>query len=178
MTTQEQATAHSDTSVVVTRTFDAPREAVWRAWTEPELWSQWFAPEPMTGRAEIDLRPEGRYTFTMIDADGTEYTSAGRYLEIEAPERLVYTDEVTDPSDFVDMVNDARGAALGTPVPEGIATVTLRDLGGRTEMTFAEEFDSKGTRDAWVQLQMIEGLDAGFAKLERMLTAVAAGPSN
>lgn len=170
MTSRQEATANSDTSIVMSRTFDAPREALWRAWTDTEMWAQWFAPEPMTGRAEADVRPGGRYRFIMVAPDGTEYATVGSYLEVREPERLVYTDSTEEmPSEFVDMVNDARGQAHGTPVPDGEATITLEDLGGRTKLTFAETFDSKATRDAWIEMQMIEGLDAGFDKLEQLL---------
>jgi len=171
MISREQATSAGARSIEMSRVFDAPRDAVFRAWTDPQQWAQWFAPEPLTGRAETDPRPGGSYEFVMIDQDGSEYTSVGVYQEIVEPERIVYSDSVDQmPSGWIEMLNEARGAEKGAKVPDGLATVTFEDVGGgRTKMTFHEDFDSKATRDAYVEMQMIEGLDAGFDNLERQL---------
>lgn len=165
------ATSQGDRRIVMTRTFDATPQEVFRAWTEPELWAQWFAPDPMTvPRAETDPRPGGRYTFVMRDEDGNDYESTGEFVEVDAGRKIVYTDSSESmPASFTDMINEMRGQEPGTPLADGIATVTFEDMGGRTKMTFSEEFDSQGTRDAWVQMQMVEGLDQGFDKLERLL---------
>ncbi len=144
---------------------------MFRAWTDPELWAQWFAPAPMTvPRAETDPRPGGRFAFVMRDGDGNDYESTGVYEEVAEPTRLVYRDSVeTMPDSFLDMVNEARGEAAGTPIPDGIATVTFDAVEGGTRMTFSEEFESAALRDAWVQMQMVEGLAEGFDNLERLL---------
>lgn len=162
----------NDRRVVVDRTFDAPREALFEAFTDPKLMAQWFAPEPLTvPLAEIDARPGGRYTLVMRDEQGNDFTGVGEYREVVRPERLVYTDSSAEmPSGFLDMVNEARNMPHGTPVPDGIVTVTFEDAGGRTKVTYMEEFDSPATREAWVQMQMVEGLEGGFDKLEKVLT--------
>lgn len=167
-----EATAHGDHLVVVSRTFAAPREAVFDAWTDPEKWAKWFAPEPMTvPRAETDPQPGGRYVFVMRDQEGNDYMSTGVYREVSRPERLVYTDSASEmPRDFLDMVNEARGALPATPIADGIVTITFEETAEGTKMTFSEEFDTKSTRDAWVELQMVEGLEAGFDALEKLLT--------
>lgn len=166
-----EATSHGDRSVVVSRTFEAPRADVFRAWTDARVWAQWFAPEPLTvPRAETDPRPGGRYTFVMRDPEGQDYESRGEYLEVDEPALLVYSESSEAmPRSFTDMVNELRGEPAGTPIPEGMATVTFEETDGRTRMTFSEEFDSRSTRDAWVQLQMVEGLSAGFDQLDRIL---------
>ena len=171
MTTREEATAASDRTVVVTRVFDAPRELVFKAWTDAELMAQWFAPEPLTvPRAEIDLRVGGRFTLVMRDPDGNEFPSTGEYLEVVEPERYVATDSVEImPAMWLDTVNEARGQAPGTPVPDGITTVTFEDFGGKTLVTFSEEWESKAMRDAYVEVQMIEGLDMTLDNLEKLL---------
>ena len=176
MTSREEATAASDRKVVVTREFDAPRELVFRAWTDPELMAQWFAPKPLTvPRAEIDLRVGGRFTLVMRDPEGNEYPSTGEYLEIGEPERYVATDSVEAmPAMWVDTVNQARGEAPGTPVPDGITTVTFEDLGGKTRVTYSEELESKALRDAYVEIQMVEGLDMTMDNLEKLLARLQA----
>jgi uncharacterized protein YndB with AHSA1/START domain len=106
--------------LTLTRVYAAPREAVWRAWTEPEQIAAWWGkrgwrtpPESVT----LDVRPGGAFRLTSIsDADGTEMRHDGVYREVLEPERLVFAEL-------------REGGAVGT--------VTLTDLGdGRTEMTF------------------------------------------
>jgi len=171
MTTREEATASGDRTIVVTRVFDAPREDVFRAWTDPELMAQWFAPEPLTvPKAEIDLRVGGRYTLVMRDPDGNEFTGSGEYLEVVAPGYLVYSDSLDEmPGEWVDMVNEARGEAKGTPVADGVATLTFEEFEGETTLVFTEEWDSKATRDAFVEMQMVEGLEMSFENLDKVL---------
>ena len=74
------------------RRFDAPRERVFAAWTDPKLLRRWWAAVHgwETSRAEVDLRPGGRYRLSMRDGDA-EYTVAGEYVEVVPPERLAYT---------------------------------------------------------------------------------------
>jgi uncharacterized protein YndB with AHSA1/START domain len=76
------------------RTFAAPREEVFRAWTEPEVLRRWWAAAPTweCPVAETDVRVGGRYRLTMRDPDsGKEHTVGGEYVAVESPQRLVYT---------------------------------------------------------------------------------------
>ncbi|MDR5701120.1 SRPBCC family protein [Agromyces aerolatus] len=78
----------------ITRVFDAPRETVWRAWTDPDEAPFWMHPHGLTTpreQVELDVRPGGRYRYTMVTADGTAYPTAGTYLEVTEPSRLVFT---------------------------------------------------------------------------------------
>ena len=77
----------------LTRVVPAPRDAVFRAWTDPAALARWWVPfEGMTmPAAEVDLRPGGRYRFTMRSAKGEEFHVTGTYREVRPPERLVYT---------------------------------------------------------------------------------------
>jgi uncharacterized protein YndB with AHSA1/START domain len=106
-----------DREFTITRVYDAPRELVWRAWTDPEHMAAWFGPRGITtprSTITVDLRPGGAFEFTMVsDDDGTEYPSGGTFVEVQAPERLVWRDRDIDL----------------------LVTVTFADLGGRTEMT-------------------------------------------
>ena len=158
-------------SIVVTRVFDAPRELVFRAFTDPGMVAKWFAPEPFTvPSAENELRIGGRYRYVMRGPDGDEYPATGVFKEIKEPERLVYTDSVEEmPSSWTDQVNEARGEPKGTPIPDGVVTIKLEDADGKTKVTFWDEFDSQATRDAYVKQQMIEGLEGTFDQLEKTL---------
>jgi uncharacterized protein YndB with AHSA1/START domain len=72
---------------------DAPREKVYRCWTESDLLTRWFAPKPWsTPKALLDVRPGGASLVTMADEQGNEYPNPGQYLEVVPNERLVFTD--------------------------------------------------------------------------------------
>jgi uncharacterized protein YndB with AHSA1/START domain len=107
----------------ITRVFDAPRELVFRAWTDPVHMTAWFGPRGCTtplSTIAADVRPGGVWRVTMIrDDNGAEYPTGGFYIEVREPERLVFT--WSDP---------------GGSGEESVVTVELADRGGRTEMTF------------------------------------------
>ena len=106
----------------------------------------------------------------MRDDDGNEFPSTGEYLEVVVPERYVATDSVEMmPEMWLDTVNEARGKSPGSQVPDGITTVTFEDLDGKTRVTFCEEWESKAMRDAYVEVQMVEGLDMALDNLEKLL---------
>jgi len=82
--------------LVLTRLVEAPREKLYRAWTDPGLLTQWFAPKPWTTpRAELDVRPGGSNLVVMADPEGNEFPNRGVYLEVVPNERLVVTDAYT-----------------------------------------------------------------------------------
>lgn len=86
----------TDSTLEIFRVLDAPRLAVWRCWTEPELIVQWFTPKPwQTVDAEIDLRPGGASLITMRSPEGEVFPNRGVYLDVVAGERLVFTDAFT-----------------------------------------------------------------------------------
>lgn len=90
------AAPKTDRELVLTRIIDAPREKLFRAWTQPELLKQWFAPLPYTTpHAELDVRPGGSSLIVMRGPDGTDYPNRGVYLEVVPNERLVSTDAFT-----------------------------------------------------------------------------------
>src|SRR5262245_5357366 len=87
----------SERELVLTRIIDAPREKLYRAWTEVNLLKQWFAPKPWsTPHAELDVRPGGANMVVMADPDGKEYPNPGIYLEVVPNEKLVLTDAYTN----------------------------------------------------------------------------------
>lgn len=112
MTTSKTTTATEGRDLVLTRIIDAPPEKVFRAWTEPELMKQWFAPLPWTTPfAETDPRTGGSSMIVMRGPDGTEIKCPGVYLEVVPNRRIVATDAFTaawELSDKPFMVLDLR----------------------------------------------------------------------
>jgi len=112
----------TDTSkeLTLTRLIDATPDKVYRAWTDPELLKQWFAPKPWsTPRVTLDLRPGGANLVVMADEAGNEYPNPGQYLEIVPNERIVTTDAYT--GDFQPSGKPFMTLVL-TFVPEGSKT--------------------------------------------------------
>ncbi|MDQ0577040.1 SRPBCC family protein [Agromyces albus] len=150
-----EQTATSEQQFTITRVFDAPRAAIWRAWTDPDEAATWWHPRGVTTpreSVEIDVRPGGRYRYTMIAPDGTEYPTAGVYREVVEPERLVFT--WGSPGDADDVAP--------------LITVTLAELGDRTEMTFhldgiAGVPGDENVYDGWSEAfdVLVERLDEG-----------------
>ena len=120
--------------LVIERIFDAPRELVWRAWTEPELLMRWWGPQGFTCPvAKIDLRVGGTFLNCMRTPDGQDYWSTGVYREIVEPERIVCTDSFADADG-----NVVPASHYGMPedVPlEMLLTVTFEEYEGKTRMT-------------------------------------------
>ncbi len=120
------------TDIVITRVFDAPRALVWKAWTEPERFRQWWGPKGYTSPAStIDLRVGGRYLHCMRGPKGQEIWTAGVYREIVPLERLVYTDGPADANGHV-----VPASQLGPDWPaETVVTVTFEEHAGKTRLT-------------------------------------------
>jgi uncharacterized protein YndB with AHSA1/START domain len=113
----------AERELVLTRLIDAPRAKLFRAWTEPELMKQWFAPLPWTTpHAETDVRPGGSSLVVMRGPDGNEFPHRGVYLEVVKNERLVFTDAYTE-----------AWVPSGKPFMTGI--LTFADEGGKTRYT-------------------------------------------
>ncbi len=135
MTEQSSAqTKTADRAVVVTRTVDAPRELVWKAWTEPARVMRWWGPKDFTSpRCEIDLRTGGTYLNCMRSPDGQDTYSTGVYREIIPLERLVYTDRLAN-ADGSFVPPSHYGLPADTKM-EALVTVTFEDHEGKTKLT-------------------------------------------
>ncbi|HKQ78770.1 MAG TPA: SRPBCC domain-containing protein [Blastocatellia bacterium] len=127
----------SGRELVITRIFDAPRELVWKAWTEPERMMRWWGPKDFTSPAcKIDLRVGGKYLFCMRSPEGQEFWSTGIYREIVEPERIVCTDSFAD-----EKGNPVPASHYGMPgdwPAELLVTVTFEEYEGRTRMTLQQ----------------------------------------
>lgn len=117
----------------ITRTFDAPLQKVWDAWTKPEYYKKWWGPKDFTcPYSEIDFRVGGKYLHCMKANDGKEYWSTGIYKEIDPMEKIVCTDS------FADEKGNAVPASyygMGDDFPMELKVlVTLKELEGKTQM--------------------------------------------
>jgi uncharacterized protein YndB with AHSA1/START domain len=113
-----------DRELVLSRLIDAPRASVFKAWTDPNLLRQWFAPRPYTTPvAKLEVRPGGASFIVMKGPDGSEIPNAGVYLEVVPNERLVFTDAFT------------RAWEPKEGAPFMVVIVTLADEGGKTRYT-------------------------------------------
>jgi len=132
------ATATSNRELVIERVFDAPRELVWKAWTEPEHFMRWWGPKGFTTPfCRIDLRVGGTYLNSMRSPEGKDYWSTGVYREIVPLERIVCTDSFADEHGNV---VPATHYGMGPDFPlEMLVTVTFEDVGGKTKMTLRHE---------------------------------------
>ncbi len=115
-------TANEKQELVLTRVFDAPREVVFEAWTDPRHLVQWWGPKGFTNPVcEADARPGGAIRVHMRAPDGTVYPMTGVFDEVVRPERLVFTSSPLD--------------AQGNPMFEVLTTVTFAEQGQKTKLT-------------------------------------------
>ena len=132
--------------VVITRVFDAPRDLVWKAWTDPAMMAQWFGPRGFTSTVpEFDLRVGGVLRIVMHGM-GNDHPMKGVFLEVEPPSRLKFSSIAVD--------ND------GNHLLEGETTVTLIEAGGKTAMTLT----SHAVGRVPIAPQMLAGMEAGWTQ--------------
>jgi uncharacterized protein YndB with AHSA1/START domain len=120
--------------LVIERVLDAPRDRVWRAWTEPDEIKQWWGPKDFTAPSiESDFREGGKYLWAMKSPDGQTYWNTGTFEEIVPQERLVATDSFADEQGNV--VPPSHYGMSGDHPSEGRIAVTFEDDDGRTKLT-------------------------------------------
>jgi len=131
----KDAVRSSKNELVITRTFNAPRPSVWKAWADPEWIMRWWSPKAFTTPAcTMDFRVGGKYLFCMRSSEGQDFWVTGVYREIVENERIVYTDSFADEHGSV-VSAAAYGMAADFPL-ELLVTVTFEDAGpGKTRLT-------------------------------------------
>ena len=140
----------------LSRIIDAPREKVFKAWTDPELLKQWFAPRPWTTpHAELDVRPGGANLIVMKGPQGQEFPNRGVYLEVIENERLVFTDAYT-------------GAWEPAEKPFMTVILTFDDHGGKTKYTARVRHWSVADRETHEKM----GFHAGWGQCADQLEAL------
>jgi uncharacterized protein YndB with AHSA1/START domain len=139
------------------RLIDAAPEAVYRAWTDPELLKQWFAPQPFTTpRAELDVRPGGSNLVVMRGPDGTEMPNRGVYLEVVPGRRLVFTDAFTE-------------AWAPSEKPFMTVILTFEPEGGKTRYTVRVRHWTAADRQAHEQMGFYQGWGLCADQLEALV---------
>jgi uncharacterized protein YndB with AHSA1/START domain len=166
------AATATERELVLTRVFNAPRERVFKAFTDPKQLAKWWGPRGFTTPVcEVDLRPSGSRRLVMRSSDGVDYPLTGHFLEIVENERIVMTDCVADHNpEWHAMVNQNRPNAKGG-LPELLWTLTFEDLEGKTKITIRYHFETAEDRDALVKCGMIEGWTQSLEKLEELLAS-------
>ncbi len=158
MTTRPDTAPASDRELVLTRLIDAPREKVFRAWTDPALLKQWFAPLPYTTPvAELDGRPGGANLIVLRRPVGQDMPNRGVYLDVVENERLVFTDAYTkawEPSEK----------------PFMTAILTFADEGGKTRYTARVLHWTVADREAHEKM----GFHQGWGQCADQLAALVA----
>ena len=143
--------------IVIEREFDAPRELVYRAWTEPELLKQWLGPRNLTMRIDhFDLRDGGSYRYVHIDPDGNEYGFHGVFHGDPSPDGLVQTFEFE-----------------GAPGHVSLDTLTLEERDGKTIARTNSVFQTVEARDGMVQSGMEVGINEGYERLDELIPKLA-----
>jgi len=152
-----KATLPSDTEILITREFAAPRHLVYRAYTEPDLVSQWWHADHGTMKScEIDLRVGGRWRYAMTAHGGFEVAFHGVYREIVPDERIVSTETYE-----------------GAPEAEALDTLTLTEADGRTTLRILAQHSSQANRDAVLESGMESGLHVAMDLLEQLAASLA-----
>jgi len=143
--------------IVITRSFDAPRELVFKALTDPKLIPQWWGPRYLTTTIDkMELRPGGIWRFVQRAPDGSRHAFHGVYHAIVQPERLVQTFEYE-----------------GAPGHVALETATLAEVDGKTQWTSLSVFQSVEDRDGMVQSGMEQGVIETNDRLAELLAKLA-----
>jgi len=153
-------TLPTDTQILITREFDAPRHLVYKAITTPELVKRWWnAKRGTVTVAEIDLRVGGKWRSVMVTEGGFEVAFHGVYREIVPNERIVST--------------EVYEGAPGGDENGTLNTVTLVEKGGRTTLTTLVQAPSRTVRDAIIDSGMESGMQDAYDLLEEVARSLA-----
>ena len=140
----------------ITREFEAPRELVFRAHTDPDLYAQWLGPRGLTTTFEIfEPVSGGRWRFTQKDEAGNEYAFHGVNHEVKTPERLIGTFEYEG-------LPESGHVILETIVFEGLPN-------GRSRIRSQSVFQSVADRDGMIESGMEHGVNEGYERLDEIL---------
>ena len=146
-------TTPSDREIKMTRVFDAPRELVFQAHTDPQHVPHWWGQRHSTTIVDVmDVRPGGAWRFVQRDPEGKEYGFRGEYREVVPPERLVYTFEFE-----------------GMPGHILVETVTFEEHDGKTMVSSTALFTSVEDRDGMLESGMESGAVESWDRLEELL---------
>ncbi len=161
LTTDTQA----DCTIVITRVFNAPRELVFKAWTELQQIEQWWGPKGFTTRVtEFDFRSGGQWRYVMVGSDGTEYPVKGVFHEVLPLERIVTSDEFDEGFDQIAKAERPQGI---------VVTATFEELDVKTKLTLQIGHESADDRRKHEEMGVIGGWNSSFDCLDEYLIGVA-----
>ena len=147
--------------IVISRVINAPRELVFKAFTDPQHLAQFWGPKWTTcAVCEVELRVGGTFRVEMRGPDGAIYPCSGIYREIVPPERIVYAGTAAD--------DNACGGGLP---PRALVTMTFADQGGKTKITIHTRLQSTADRDAAIKGGFNSGWTDALDRLEALLGA-------
>jgi uncharacterized protein YndB with AHSA1/START domain len=163
-------TVNETERLVVTRVFDAPRELVWKAWTDPKYVAQWWGPKGFTAPScKMDFRVGGKFLFCMRAPDGQEYWTGGEYFEIVVHEKIVYSMYFADAEG--NKVEPAQYGIEHEAMDDAHDVITFEDFGdGQTKLTLIgnesmESAKNSGQVEGWNQiLDKVAAVVAGLAQ--------------
>jgi uncharacterized protein YndB with AHSA1/START domain len=147
----------ADHEVIITRIFDAPRELVWKAWTDPKHLVKWWGPKGFTNPVcKWDPRPGAAIYVVMRAPNGTDYPMGGIFREVIKPERLIFTSGALDEK--------------GNPLFELLHTVTFAEHDGKTTLTVRSHVIKSTDKAA----RYLSGYEAGMTQsLERLAECIS-----
>ena len=155
--------------LVITRLIGAPKEVVFRAWTDPERIKRWWGPEGYAAPIiNIDLRAGGKYLYAMEDHSGKLYWSGGEFLDVAIPSRIALVDYFSDEKGHL---CDPTDYGMDKHFPkESNVTVTFEDEHGQTRLNIVYEMPrSAASREAILKSGMVEGWNSSLNKLETVI---------
>jgi uncharacterized protein YndB with AHSA1/START domain len=167
----ETAPTAAQSDFVITRVFDAPRELLWAAWTDPQHLAKWWGPRGLnTEVTQLDVRAGGKYRLVMRSAEGAEYPMRGVYREVVKPQRLVYTCDLSEhPDEWHDLIDPSWRKTGRKPALDLITEVTFEEYSGKTTQTVRMLFPSAALRDSMLKMGMNEGWSSSFERLTEQL---------
>jgi uncharacterized protein YndB with AHSA1/START domain len=146
-------TTPTDREIHIERMFDAPRDQVFAAFTDPDLIPEWWGPRGTTTVVDrMDVKAGGTWRFVIRDPDGAEHGFHGTYREVTPPERIVWTFEFE-----------------GFPGHVSVDTATFVDLGDQTKMIATSLFHTLEERDGMLGSGMEKGMNETYQRLDEIL---------
>ena len=158
---KSEVTLPNDRDIVVVRAFNAPRAAVFDAWTKPALVQRWMLGPPgwTMPVCEMDVRPGGKFNWRWrSEKDGAEFGFSGEFREVVRPSRIVHVERF-NPGD------------VGGEMGEALVTSELAEKSGVTTLTMTIRYASKEVRDAALKTGMTDGMEMSYQKLDELLVA-------
>jgi uncharacterized protein YndB with AHSA1/START domain len=145
--------------ILITREFDAPRDLVFKVYTDPEMMLRWLGPRNMKMEIDtVEVKPGGFWRYIHHDEEGNAYGFRGVYHDVTAPDRVIGTFEFE-----------------GMPGHVSLETATFEDRGDKTLVTVKSVFQSVEDRDGMIQSGMEGGLRESYERLDELLAEALSG---